>query len=140
MKAREKLLEELMREPTYEELANHMNVSVKKIHEIETTSPNHVDVEAVNVTDEQKPDVPMHFRRLFKCISACIESDLEGHEGFVWIERKMYGRPVPEIGEKIRIETDDVRKIIRRAHNRLKRCFKNKGWQDKDLPDILKQE
>ena len=138
IKREQELMKTLNRNPLDEELAENMNVSLNKIKEIRSWMIRHVSIENESIIDkEKKPDESTEIKELVHSLDACIKSDLTAEEAIVLIQRIIYDRTLEEMSRIINRSITTTHNRERRAKRKLKRCLKEKGWQEEDLTDIF---
>jgi RNA polymerase sigma factor (sigma-70 family) len=138
MKSEEELIKKFGRDPTDEELADYMGVTVDTIEKIRSSIINTVDIDTYPIRDKKPlPDKLSEKRDILQYIHTCVRSSLTGEEGFVWVERNIYERTGKVVAEKIKLTIGQVYSIERRAKRKLNKYLRNEGFSKQVLLDIM---
>ncbi|MBS3758125.1 MAG: sigma-70 family RNA polymerase sigma factor [Desulfobacterales bacterium] len=139
------LTQKIGKEPTDQELADYMNLSLTKIFELRSGLPGTVDYTEIKgcVKDhEEKPDQYVMIldlmEKLIQSFCECIISDLNENQRFVFVQHSVYGLKFEILSKMIDRSLGATHKRYRNAEITVRQCLTAKGWPEKDLEILFK--
>jgi len=136
-KCKERLINENLREPTREEIAECLGISVRQVEEIEALLEKYYftmdDIDSPIPSRDLRPDRKAEVRQMLELLEKCIESSLNEEERSILIMSIVHDYTLKELAKLLNKPLSTVAAIKKRAQNKAKVCLEKKGYNISDF-------